>query len=399
MEFLKSKKVRFWVSISILAFFLLAIVIYAKHFGSIVIWIWNAISSLVLGGCIAFVINILMSWFDDKVFYRISNPKIARTLSLVCSLLIILIVFVVLILIIVPQLIEALRSLAVKIPGILNYLETELANITSRYPALSRRITDTKLSTSTFSNSISRFLKDDLPKTLTGTFSIVSKTTKSITSIAIAILFSLYLLMYKESLKKQSEEIVYALFNKAHANRIFYIAHLTSDDFKYFIFGRVLDAFIMAVAYLIISLILRLPYSLMITSIIAVFSIIPLFGAIICWGIGFFLIVTVNVFQAIIFSVVILSILFITRNFIYPKLIGDSLGLPDLWVLGAVAIGGKLFGLIGMLTAVPIFSVLYRLFSEFVQRKLKQKDVKVVNTTFNWTEYDPETNEFDKKNS
>ncbi len=396
MNFLKKLDRKYWFVLVLFAAVLLALIVYAPQVSGFFSWIWNAISALVIGACIAYVLNILMDFFSERVFGFLLNPKLRRILSLVCAILTLLIVFIALALIVIPQLVQALELLARKIPGALDALQNAVTTLTQRFPALSNSLNRTRASGGTLSRTVTNFLRNELPKTLSGTFSFVSQTFKSVMSFFIAVLFALYLLMAKKSLYRQVKKIVYGLLPEKYANETLYIFHLTNEDFRAFIYGRVFDAVLMAIAYGIIAFIFRLPYTLMIVSIIAVFSVIPLFGAIISWGIGFFLIVTVNFLQAVLFSVIILSILFITRNFIYPRLIGSSLGLPDIWVFAAVVVGGKLFGLPGMLTAVPIFSVLYRLASEFVNRRLSldPKKERDVETPINWERYDPETEEF-----
>lgn len=393
---LKNKKFYLWFLI--FAGIILAIVLNLSRVTDFIGWLYNAFFAIILGCCIAFVLNILTDFFTNKVFKWIRHNGIKTGLSIVLSLLVVIIIAITVIVIVVPQLLESFRLLAQHLPTALESLRVNLEKITQNYPALREGLVNLKTSSTSLSSSISNFFKEVLPNTLNKTYSFAMNSFHGVTTVLIALLFALYLLIFKGSLHKSSIKFCYALFSEKTANRILYIFHLLYDYFKAFIYGRVGSAICLAILYCIPALLFRIPYTLMMTTIFAVFSIIPLFGALVSWIIGLFLIATQSMLSAVIFTVIFVVDLLLVRNVIYPRLIGKSIGLPDFWVLFAVIIGGKLFGIVGMLTAVPIFALIYTLIDEKVQKNLKEKSSESnrFNSLPNWENYNPETDSFNK---
>lgn len=394
-SFLKNK--RFYIALLIGAGIILAIVLNLDKVGGFFSWLLNVFKPIIIGGCIAFVLNILMSFFSDKVFRFIHHNGLRTTLSLIVSIAIIFIIIIAVIGIVVPQLLDSFRLIAQKLPGALESLRASLEKLTQNFPALSDSLANLKTDTNSFNTELTNFFKSVLPNTINTTASVVVSSVKNVMTILIALLFALYILIFKSSLEKNSRELCYSLLPKKVANRTLYIFHLLSDYFRAFIYGRVVDAVCLAVMYLIPALLLRLPYTLMMTTLFAVFSIIPLFGPLISWGIGLFLISTVSIPQAILFTVIFVIILLITRNIIYPRVIGKSIGLPDFWVMFAVIVGGKMFGIVGMLTAVPVFALIYTLIREFVLKRVKEnpEEVDEILNKSSWNTYNPETDLFE----
>lgn len=383
----------------ICAAILLAITLNLDKVSGFFSWLWNAFTPIVIGLAIAFVLNILMDFFSSKVFKHIEHNRLKTTLSLILSLLVIIFIIVAVILIVIPQLSESFRLLAQNIPEALEKLRATLENLTKNYPVLNDALSNFKTTTTDLSSSLTEFVKNVLPKTLSSTYSFAVSSAKGVLTVLIAILFSLYVLIFKKSLGQNSRELCYSFFSTKVANKILYIAHLLSAYFKDFIYGRVVNAICFALIYLVLGFIFRLPYTVMLTTIFAVFTIVPLFGALIAWIVGLFLITPTSIVSAIIFTIIFVIILLVTRNVIYPRVIGKSIGLPDFWVLFAIVIGGKLFGIVGILTAVPVFALIYTLIKEFVVKKVKE-DPKKVDEMLNqpqWDNYNPETGLFEDK--
>lgn len=394
-SFWKSKK--FTILLIICAAVALAIVLNLDKVGGIFSWLGNVFGSIILGGCIAFVLNILMDFFSNKVFKHIKHQGLQTTFSLLCAILVILLVIVGVILVVVPQLFQTFSLLAQKLPGFLKNTIATLENLTKNYPELSRALSSTRQTADSFGTSLMNFVKEALPKTLSQTYSVAAGSVRSVMTIAIALLLALYFLIFKKSLGKQSREFCYTFFKTKTANQILYVAHLLSDYFRAFIYGRVADAICVAILYLIPALLLRLPYTAMITTIFGVFSIIPLFGPLISWGLGLFFMLTSSLYHAIIFTILFVIILLVTRNVIYPKIIGEKIGLPDFWVLFAVIIGGKMFGIVGMLTAVPVFALIYTLVNQVMEKQMTEHpdEVKEILDKPDWDTYNPQTKLFE----
>ncbi len=372
----------------------LAIVLNIRTVLGVFPWLWHVFEVLVIGGCIAFLVNIIMDFFSHKVFTpdRILNDKLRKTLNLLVSLLVIVLVLVLVTLIIIPQLFDTFRLLFERLPSALDEIRVFLEDHTRFSASLQNLLSELKTHADSISSSTSDIIKSTLPKT----FSAASTGVHSVMNFFIALIFAIYILLSKNFLMENGRKLCYAYLPKKWANEVLYIIHLTSRNFKDFIYGRFVDALSMAVLYLIGALIFRIPDALMITTMIAVFCLIPLFGALIAWIIGVILIITVSPIKAIIFTVLIVVIMLFARNVIYPRVIGTSIGLPDIWVLAAIIVGGKMLGLMGMIVAVPVFGVIYSLFKTNEEKRISSREIAEAEYSNqpNWKEYDPKSMEF-----
>ena len=193
--------------------------------------------------------------------------------------------------------------------------------------------------------------------------------------LALAFVFSIYVLFQKEKLARQMKKLILALSPKKVAEKIFYIAELSNRTFSSFLHGQLLEAVILGSLFFIAMTIFRFPYPLMISVTIAVTSIIPIFGAFIGAFIGAFLLLVIDYKMAFWFIIMFLIIQQIEGNLIYPHVVGKAAGLPSIWILVAVTVGGSLMGVLGILLFIPIFSIVYTLLSEYVNNRLKEKKI------------------------
>ena len=214
---------------------------------------------------------------------------------------------------------------------------------------------------------------DVLDSTITAAKSIVS----GLTTFFIAVVFAIYILLQKERLTRQCRTVIFAFMKKGRAEALLEVLSLTYKTFSSFLTGQCLEAIILGCMFLIVMTVLNLPYALLVGILIAFTALIPIFGAFIGCAVGAFLIFMVDPVKALIFVVVFLVLQQIEGNFIYPHVVGNSVGLPSIWVLAAVSVGGSLMGVVGMLIFIPIVSVIYALFREVVYLKLKQKKIKI----------------------
>ena len=189
--------------------------------------------------------------------------------------------------------------------------------------------------------------------------------------------FAIYVLLQKQKLNVQSRKVLFAFVRKGRAEAILEVFSLTYSTFSSFLTGQCVEAVILGSMFVIAMTILKLPYALLVGIVIAFTALIPIFGAFIGCGIGTLLIFIDEPMKALIFVILFLVLQQIEGNFIYPKVVGNSVGLPSMWVLAAVSIGSSLMGIVGMLIFIPIVSVIYALFREVVYLKLQQKKIKV----------------------
>lgn len=399
-ENFKQKK-KFYYSLILFAGIILLIVMNFQKFLGVLSWIWAVFKPLVIGGCIAFVVNVLVDWLEKVVFTknRIKKKGLRNTLCLITAIILVVLLFIAILWIAIPQLITSFRLLAERIPRALHTFTHFLRTMTDQYPFLETIATDIDSNSSDLTSDAMNYFKNVLPQTITQTVRIASSTVGAVATLIIGLMFSLYLLGYKDKFQKQCRQLAYSYLPEKRANQLLYIAHLTSDNFRAFIGGQCIEAVILAIMYSALALLFRLPYTFMIATVFAVFSLIPLFGAYIGWGIGAFLIITVNPWQAITFTIIFILVSQIEGNFIYPRIIGSSIGLPGIWVLAAVTVGGNMFGIAGMIAAVPIVALFYTLISENSQKRLRSHPDKVEEIIHkpSWHNYNPETDQFEDK--
>ena len=203
-------------------------------------------------------------------------------------------------------------------------------------------------------------------------FSILTNTVSSLSSFFIGFVFSIYLLFSKEKLSRQLKTTSQALLGEDKTKKICQIIKLSSDTFTSFITGQCLEACILGSMFVVSMSLLQMPYALLMGIIIAITALIPVFGAFIGCFIGIIMIGIVNPIQAVAFIILFLILQQIEGNFIYPHVVGNSVGLPSIWVFVAVIIGGNLMGILGMFLFIPLTSIIYTLFKEYI----KSKDIK-----------------------
>ena len=213
------------------------------------------------------------------------------------------------------------------------------------------------------------------------TMSAVSSIVSGLATFFIAFSFACYILFQKEQLHIQIRKVCFAFLSKQKANALLKICSLIYRTFANFLTGQCLEAVILGSMFAVTLSILKMPYALLIGILIAFTALIPIFGAFIGCALGCFLIFMVSPKQAMLFILVFLLLQQIEGNLIYPHVVGGSVGLPSIWVLAAVTIGGNLMGIAGMLIFIPLVSVCYTVFREVVYLRLKEKHIKRVTTT------------------
>lgn len=343
-------------------------------------WINNIISILfpfLLGGCLAFVLNIPMTFFEKKVLKsnnkkknKKSNKKFKRIVSIIFAILVILTVLILIINLILPKLLDILNLLISNIPY---YTE----QITKLFKNFGNDITDINTiinKTNIDMDEIKGKIIQNIPTLLTSSILIVSNIIKGITTFLIAIVFAIYILIDKEKLKMQAIKLLYAYLNSEKARRIIAIARISKNTFKSFLTVQCLEATILGVLCVIGLLILNIPYAIPIGTLIGVTALIPVVGAFIGIIVGSILILSIAPIKVITFIIFVLILQQIEGNLIYPRVVGNSIGLPGMWVLAAVSIGGSIAGVLGMLLGVPITTIIYTLVRKNVNKRLQEKN-------------------------
>ena len=335
-------------------------------------------SPFVLGAGIAFVLNVPMRAFEG-LFKKTKNEKFRRLIAVVLTILAVLLVLAIVSVLLVPQLITTVNTLMCRLNEF-NF-ETFMANLMERYPrAMTWLIDNTNLENfdpfaiiqqtlSVFGSSISSVLG--------GTVSVIGTVFGGIVDFVIALVFALYCLFQKETLARQGRKLIYAFLPEKACDYIIRILRLSNSTFSNFLSGQCVEVCILGCLFAISMAIAGMPYIPLVSILIAVTAFIPIVGAFIGCIVGAFLIFVNDPtsWQAVIFIVMFLVIQQIENNLIYPRVVGNSIGLNGMWVLVAVAIGGELFGIAGMFLMIPFASVIYTLLREVTNKRLNGMEI------------------------
>lgn len=343
-------------------------------------FVGQVIAPIIIGIVLAFIINLPLSLLENKAFAPLNrkNPKgwrsVRRPVCLVLSVLVLLGILTLVICLIVPEVKNTAVGMIKALPDQAEALIADIKDWIVRLN-LPIDISDTALFANIDWNSISK----DLASGLTSTGGTVLSTTIGFTSNVLGGLFnfvvgfalSMYILGSKEKLLEHAKRLVRAFLPEHKSRRLFYLMGMSADIFTKFITGQLTEAVLIGVFCYIGMIIFCMPYAVMVSALISVTALIPVFGAFVGTAFGAVMIMFVSPLKAIGFVIFIIVIQQIDNNVIYPRIVGSSVGLPGIWVLCAVTVGGGLFGAVGMLLSVPVCAVLYCLVREYVVKKEK----------------------------
>lgn len=343
----------------------------------IFLYIVNIFSPFIIGVILAFIINVLVNFIERRIFGGIKETKtwlkIKRPISILLSMIIIILIIVFVMNLIIPQLKNSLSLFTDTLP---EYKE-DVVEVMNRFDMEESSINTVSEYLDNFGKVITDYIKGNSKDVISMTTEFASSIFGIVSSTIIAIVFAIYIIAQKEILVRQFDKIMHAFFKPKVINKIYEIAFLANKSFSNFVTGQCLEAFIIGTLCFIGMVIFGLPYASTVSVLIGFTALIPVFGSIIGTGIGAFLILMVSPVKAIIFVIFIVVLQQIDNNFIYPKVVGKSIGLPGMWVLLSVTVGARVGGILGMLIATPLCSMLYVLFSRSVNEKLKNNKIVV----------------------
>ena len=339
----------------------------------------SVLSPVIIGLCIAFILNVPMSSFERRVFRpskktgkmgRIKS-KLKRPVSIIFVIALFLLIIFMLFYLVIPALIDTLTQLSEEIP---EFVEN-ISRIVKDQPVILHWFESMDMSKEAAIEKLTSILKNSVLtlQTVDSTINVVSGIFSSIVNAVLGICFAIYMLAQKEKLIGQCKKLTYAFIKDEIADKMVYVCRKASDTFSKFLTGQCTEAIILGSLCMIGMLILRMPYAILVGVLVAVTAFIPIVGAFIGVAVGAFLISVTSLSQAFWFIVFMIILQQIEGNLIYPHVVGSSVGLPSIWVLFAVTVGGNIAGIIGMFVSVPVCAVLYCLLSEFVCWLNKQK--------------------------
>ncbi|WP_373599925.1 AI-2E family transporter [Paraclostridium bifermentans] len=362
--------------IVVLAFLLLNI----KSVLSIFSQLFSVTKPFIIGIAIAFLINIPMKFFERKIITpllkksKLNNIKtIARLLSLLTTLIILTIFISLFVNFVVPQLVKSTSSLVSGVPNYIDSFESYASTYFSHIKIPNTMHSSILSSMEKISNFVVKFANYFISNILGITFGITS----AITNFVIGFVIAIYILLSKEKLLLQCKKFAYAFFNKDTAKKLIDISHLVEFKFSRFIAGQCTDGVILGSLCFIGMSIFKMPYALLVSTIIAVADLIPIFGTFIGTAIAAFIIFMVKPITALYFVIMIIVIQQIEGNLVYPFVVGNSIGLSSFWILVPIFIGSSTFGVLGILIGVPLFSVIYTLLSKYINKKLREKNINI----------------------
>ena len=361
------------------ATFLILIIIYSDKvlFGSI--FILNILKPFLYGGAIAFALNIPMRALEEKLLARWkgkSAAKLKRPLCMVLTIVLVILVISIVVGTVLPQVAQTAAEIGKKIPAFTEQMIEKLDKLAKDYPIMAEQVSKLEaidINWDTIFKNIVDFLRNGMGNVLNSTFSVASNIISGVVNGVISFIFALYVLAQKERLSNQGKRIISAFLPERVGKKMLEVFSLLHKNFSSFVTGQCVEAVILGAMFVVFMTIFRMPYALMVGVLIAFMALIPIVGAFVGCAVGAFLILINDPIQALWFVVLFLVLQQIEGNLIYPRVVGSSVGLPSLWVLMAVSVGGSLFGIVGMLLFIPLMSTCYSLFKESVNNRNTKK--------------------------
>ena len=369
--------------ICVSVFLLFLAMTYWELVAGILMTILGASTPIFIGFAIAYVLNLLMSFYEKHYFPKKREPKknkkpskinwskfidgSRRPICLVASILTLLVIIAVVVWIVIPELVQAVSFLVSEIPPLISkLLNTEFVQKALAPETIDQlRAIDWK----TYITKIAETLGSGLGNAVDVVFSAISSVISAIVTVFISLIFAVYMLTSKEGMLHQSKRLLKNYLKPSWVNKILHFFDVLNSSFRNYVVGQCTEAIILGLLCIIGMAIFQFPYAMMVGTLIGFTALIPVAGAYIGAAVGCVMILTVSPIKALLFLVFIVVLQQLEGNIIYPKVVGSSLGLPAMWVLAAVTIGGGLMGVLGMLLGVPVVATIYRLVCEDMDRR------------------------------
>jgi predicted PurR-regulated permease PerM len=331
-------------------------------FGKILI---SAVYPLFIGCIIAYIFNIFLSYIEKYYFPSKQTGFIAytrRPVCLVLALVTIITLMALILKIVIPELITAVKLITDEIPELLARLKSFAIEYMDDYPDIQQKIADIDVDLSSYAENVLNFIKGGAVGVISSVADFISAFTLSVTRIIIAIIFAVYLLLRKDKLREDIRRSKNAFLNEKANKFITRIFHVANETFRKFFVGQFIEAIILGTLCTLGMAVLRMPYAGITGTVIGATALVPIIGAYIGGIVGAFMICTVDMKKAVWFVIFLIILQQIENNLIYPRIVGSSVGLPGIWVLAAVTVGGSLFGVGGMLLGVPAVATFYKIY-------------------------------------
>ena len=371
--------------LKILGIIVLSILFYAVinnlgTFFSGINFIWSVFTPIILGLCMAFVLNLPLRFLENKVFGKLTRAngkvwaKLKRPVCLILSIVLILSLLVLLLSFVIPQFISTCADFFLKLPEYMEHLSSTVHDLVVRFN-LPIDLNQTSVDWQSVSAWALQLFNTDGQTITQGAIDIVTGLVNGFINLILGFVFSIYILASKEELGKLAKSVLYSILPREKARKFVSVVVLSNKAFMGFVSGQCVEVGIIGILCFIGMLIFRFPHALMVSCIIAVTAFVPVFGGIIGAIIGAFLILLASPIKALWFLVFIIVLQQLESHIVYPKIMGKHVDLPGIWVLLAVTIGGGLFSILGIIISVPLCSVLYTLSKKWITKRLEEKNI------------------------
>ena len=380
MKFIRDEKTKNYFLLITYAIVLAYVFLNLDTVWNVVVTIIDLIKPFIIGICIAFVLNIPMKFFEEKVVGKLTKEKskLRRPLSFIITIVVLVGLIIGLMTFVIPQLAESCSTLVKNVPEYVDSLEKFMnKNINSKELLSSDVIEEVYNKILSMGQNIIKIIGQVAGTIVSHALDITMGVTSTIINIVMAFIVSIYILLSKEKLSNQIKKILYAYMKKENVIKFLKVSKIANIKFTNFVRSQVIEACILGVLCFIGMTICSMPYALLISTIIGVTALVPIFGAFVGAILSAFIVLMVSPIKVILFAVIFVVIQQIEGNLIYPFVVGNSIGLSALWVLFAITVGGNAFGVVGMLIGVPLFGVLYTLISITTNKRLEKRNINI----------------------
>ncbi len=347
-----------------------------------VLTLYSVFEPVIIGFCLAFILNLLVNLFEKRVFSKLSNEKarrrtLIRILSIICTLIVFILAVALILLVIIPQVTKTVSSIVASLPQFADRAMVWIRDTLERFGVTTERITNIVLGGEAVMDKITAFAQNNLNGVLKSVVSFGGAAFGVTSDIFFGLFIAIYFLFDKDRISMQCKRLLRAVFKKKAYGCLSHVGSIAYKSFSNFIGGQLIEAVILALLCLIGMLIFRFPYAPVVSVLIGVTALIPIVGAWVGGALSALLILTNDPPKALWFLLFFIILQQLEGNFIYPRVVGKQIGLPGVWVLLAVVIGSGISGAVGALIAVPLSSVLYTLATEYVIKTEKTNDSAV----------------------
>lgn len=349
--------------LALIAVFILAVINWS-YLVQTVTMIWSVIFPLILGGMIAFVLNLLMTWIEKYLYPNAKNKYLKasrRPVAIILAILVVCLVIAATVVIVLPQLASAIMTLIEVVPETIENLTNWFNNQDALVPLVNDLANKANIDWNSIFTNVASGINNVASSLATTSVSVLTTSVGAVTNIFLGILFAIYILFSKEKLAKQVDRLLTVYVRDDIHQLIENVARVANETFSKFISGMVIEAIILGALVTAGLFILQVPYAAMLGVLQGVMALIPIIGAFLSGAVGVVILLALNPTYAVVYLIFVFFVQQLEGDLIYPRVVGDSIGLPSMWVLFAVTVGGGLMGIPGMLIGVPFLASIYKI--------------------------------------